>query len=68
MKDYLFPVYLTTAFLIIFITAIFADINTGIVMFMFSISPAAVIWMVYKVLTADVEVNDTFEDKWYQDM
>ncbi|PRY89599.1 hypothetical protein [Mongoliibacter ruber] len=67
MKDYLFPVYLATAFLIVFVTAIHAGINTAIILFMFSISPAIVIWMVYKVLTADVEVDDTFDDKWYQD-
>ncbi|TVP51729.1 MAG: hypothetical protein EA341_04550 [Mongoliibacter sp.] len=67
MRDYLFPVYFATAFLIVFVTGIYAGINPAIMMFLFSISPAVVIWMVYKVLTADVEVNDTFEEKWYQD-
>ncbi len=34
---------------------------------MFSISPIPIIWMVYKVLTADVEVTSTFDEKWYED-
>lgn len=67
MKNYLFPVYLVTAFLIIYVTAIQANLNTALILFLFSISPLPVIWMVYKVLTADVKVESTFEEKWYED-
>ncbi|SNS59880.1 hypothetical protein SAMN06295967_113105 [Belliella buryatensis] len=68
MKNYLFPIYLVTALLLVYVTAILANLNTAIILFAFSISPALVIWMVYKVLTADVEVNSTFEEKWYEDV
>jgi len=67
MKNYLFPVYLVTAFLIVYVTAIQANLSTALIFFLFSISPLPVIWMVYKVLTADVKVNSTFEEKWYED-
>ncbi|MGY6745048.1 MAG: hypothetical protein ACXIUQ_20115 [Cecembia sp.] len=67
MKNYLFPVYLVTAFLIVYVTAIQANLSTALILFLFSISPLPVIWMVYKVLTADVKVNSTFEEKWYED-
>ncbi|WP_194975407.1 hypothetical protein [Aquiflexum lacus] len=67
MKNYLFPVYMVTAFLIIYVTAIQANLNTRLILFMFSVSPIPIIWMVYKVLTADVEVNSTFDEKWYED-
>jgi hypothetical protein len=67
MKNYLFPVYLVTAFLLVYVTAIQASLNTGLILFMFSISPLPIIWMVYKVLTADVVVESTFEEKWYED-
>ncbi|EKB49348.1 hypothetical protein [Cecembia lonarensis] len=67
MKNYLLPVYLVTAFLIIYVTAIQANLNTAIILFMFSVSPLPIIWMVYKVLTADVKVESTFEEKWYED-
>lgn len=68
MKNYLFPVYLVTSFLIIYVTSIHANLNMGIIMFMFAISPLPIIWMVYRVLKAEVEVNSTFEEKWYEDM
>jgi hypothetical protein len=67
MKNYLFPVYLVTAVLIVYVTAIQANLHTALILFVFSLSPALVIWMVYKVLTADVEVTSTFEEKWYED-
>lgn len=67
MNSYLFPVYMTTAVLIVYVTAILAGINAAIIMFIFSISPAFVIWMVYRVLTANVEVKSTFDEKWYED-
>ncbi|MBW3467597.1 hypothetical protein [Arthrospiribacter ruber] len=67
MKSFLFPVAISTAFLLVFVTSVFAGLHPAIVMFMFGISPAIVIWMVIKVLKTDVEVKDTFEEKWYED-
>lgn len=67
MSSYLFPVYLTTAVLIVYVTAILVGLNAAIIMFIFSVSPGFVIWMVYRVLTANVEVKATFDEKWYED-
>lgn len=67
MKNYLFPVYLVTAFLIVYVTSIQVNLNTGLILLMFSVSPISILWMVYRVLTADVEVTGTFEEKWYED-
>lgn len=67
MKNFLFPVYVVTGVLILYVTGIQVNLNTSIILFVFSFSPALVIWMVYKVLTADVEVTSTFEEKWYED-
>lgn len=67
MKNYLFPVYLVTAVLTVYVTAILVNLATSLILFVFSFSPALVLWMVYKVLTADVEVTSTFEEKWYED-
>ena len=67
MKNYLFPVYLVTSFLILYVAAIQVNLNTGLILFLFSISPLPILWMVYRVLTADVKVNSTFDDKWYED-
>jgi len=67
MKNYLFPVYLVTAVLIVYVTAIQVNLNTSLILFVFSISPILILWMVYRVLTAEVEVTSTFEEKWYED-
>jgi hypothetical protein len=67
MKNFLFPVYLVTGFLLVYVTSVQVNLSTGLILFMFSISPVMVLWMVYKVLTADVEVKHTFEEKWYED-
>ncbi|HSI77301.1 MAG TPA: hypothetical protein VK957_15485 [Lunatimonas sp.] len=67
MKNYLFPVFATTGFLIIYLTVLFINLNTGLILFLFSISPIAMIWMVYSVLTADADSAYTFEDRWYED-
>lgn len=67
MKNYLFPVYAVTAFLIVYVTAVQVNLHVAIVMFLFSISPLPILWMVYRVLKADVKVDTTFEDQWYED-
>jgi hypothetical protein len=68
MKNYLFPVVVVTSFLLIYVVSILVNLYLPILMLMFSISPILVIWMVYKVLTADVKVKGTFEDRWYEDV
>jgi hypothetical protein len=56
-----------TGFLLVYIVAIHVNLYLPLILFLFSISPLLLIWMVYKVLTADVEVKNTFDDKWYED-
>ena len=67
MKNYLTSVGLVTGFLILFVTAIQFELSMSLIWLMFLVSPALVIWMVYSVLTAPVEIKETFEDQWYQD-
>lgn len=67
MHSFLTPVFLVTGFLLIYLTAIFVNLSTAVILFMFSTSPALVLWMVYRVLKADVDSAYTFEEKWYED-
>jgi hypothetical protein len=67
MKDYLFPVFVTTGFLIIYLTVLFTNLHTGLILFLFSVSPIPMLWMVYKVLTADADSKHTFDERWYED-
>jgi hypothetical protein len=67
MKNYLNPVFKVTAFLIIYVVSIQVNLYLPLLMFMFSISPLLLIWMVYKILTAKEKVDETFEEKWYED-
>jgi membrane protein implicated in regulation of membrane protease activity len=57
-------------FSFIFITAYALAVLFGWVpaaLFLFSVSPLVVLYTVYKVLKDPEEVQDTFEDKFYQD-
>jgi hypothetical protein len=67
MKNYLTSVGLVTGFLILFVTAIQFELSMSLIWLMFLVSPALMIWMVYSVLTAPVEIKETFEEQWYQD-
>ncbi len=67
MNNYLTSVGLVTGFLILFVTAIQFELSLSLIRLMFLISPALVIWMVYSVLTAPIEIKETFEEQWYQD-
>ncbi|WP_194774257.1 hypothetical protein [Pararhodonellum marinum] len=67
MKNYALPVAWVTGFLLIFVTLTQLQANTALILFLFSISPILVIWMVYKVLVADVTVDKTFDEQWYCD-
>lgn len=67
MKNYLIPVFAVTGYLIIYLVTIGLELHIRLILFLFSLSPVALLWMVYKVLKADVVVKNTFEDKWYED-
>lgn len=67
MKDYLLPVITVTGYLLVYITAIQIELNISLILFMFAVSPVLLLWMVYRVLTAEVQVPHTFDEKWYSD-
>lgn len=67
MKNDLTIVGLVTGFLILFVTVIQFELSMSLIWLMFIISPALVIWMVYSVLTAPIEIKETFDEQWYLD-
>ncbi len=67
MKNYLTSVGIVTGILIVFVTLIQLNIAHVLIWGIFLASPVFVIWMVWGVLTAPVEVKETFEAQWYQD-
>ncbi|WP_192347586.1 hypothetical protein [Algoriphagus sp. Y33] len=67
MKDYLTAVGIVTGILIIFITSIQFNLSMFLIWILFLSSPILIFWMVLSVLTADVVVKETFEERWYQD-
>lgn len=68
MKNYLIPVMVVTGYLFVYVVAILLELHIRLILFMFSISPVLILWMVYKVLKADVTVDHTFDEKWYGDL
>ncbi len=67
MKNYLFPVTVVTGYLLVYVVSIGLELHTRLILFMFSMSPALILWMAYKVLKANVLVEHTFEERWYED-
>ncbi|NHE56746.1 hypothetical protein [Cyclobacterium plantarum] len=67
MDNPLVPVSLVTGFLLIYVVAVAVNLNTALILFLFSISPVLMIWMVVKVLKAAFESTHTFDEKWYED-
>ncbi|HLT07442.1 MAG TPA: hypothetical protein VK014_07935 [Cyclobacteriaceae bacterium] len=67
MEKYLIPVLAVTGYLLVYIISIGMNLQVGFILFMFSLSPILILWMVYKVLRANIIVNHTFEEKWYDD-
>ncbi|MBD3628799.1 hypothetical protein [Cyclobacterium sp.] len=67
MDNPLVPVSLVTGFLLIYVVAVAVNLNTALILLLFSISPVLMIWMVVKVLKAALESTHTFDEKWYED-
>lgn len=67
MKNYLIPVLIVTGYLLVYVVAIGVELHIRLILFMFSISPILILWMVYRVLTANARVDHTFDEKWYED-
>lgn len=67
MKNYLISVGIVTGILILFVTLIQFNISHFLIWLIFLAGPFLIGWMVWAVLTAPVEINETFEEQWYQD-
>ncbi|MCE7056323.1 hypothetical protein LZF95_16695 [Algoriphagus sp. AGSA1] len=67
MKNYLAAVGIVTGVLVIFVTAIQLNLSPLLLWGLFLSGPILILWMVWSVLTADVVVEETFEEQWYQD-
>ena len=67
MKNYHSAVGIVTAILIVFVTLIQLDIAHLLIWSIFLGGPFLILWMVWAVLTAPVQIRETFEEQWYQD-
>lgn len=67
MDNSLTPVAIVTGFLLIYVVAVAVNLNTAVILLLFSLSPILMIWMVIRVLKAVFEPAHTFEEKWYED-
>ncbi|SIO06782.1 hypothetical protein [Algoriphagus halophilus] len=67
MKNYLQVVGIVTGILIVFVTLIQLEVALPLIWLLFISGPALILWMFWAVLAAPVEINETFEEQWYQD-
>lgn len=67
MKNYLAAVGVVTGILIVFVTLIQMNVAHFLIWGIFLASPGLLLWMVWSVLKAPVEVEETFDEQWYQD-
>lgn len=67
MKNYLAAVGVVTGILIVFVALIQLNVAYLLVWGIFLAGPVLICWMVWAVLTAPVEIKETFDEQWYQD-
>ena len=68
-KDKCFPVVLAVTFyLVCYILLLSSDATLRIAMFLFSISPIVIIWMVVVVLKQESKSRKTFDKYFYDDV
>lgn len=67
MKNYLSAVGIVTGILILFVTLIQFNVAHPLIWAIFLMGPFLILWMVWAVLAAPVEIKETFEEQWYQD-
>ena len=67
MKNYHSAVGIVTGVLILFVTLIQFNIAQVLIWAIFLVGPFLILWMVWSVLAAPVEIKETFEEQWYQD-
>ena len=67
MKNYHSAVGIVTGVLILFVTLIQFNIAQVLIWGIFLAGPFFILWMVWAVLAAPVEIKETFDEQWYQD-
>lgn len=67
MKNYHSAVGIVTGVLILLVTLIQFNAAQMLIWAIFLIGPFLILWMVWAVLAAPVEIKETFEEQWYQD-
>ncbi|MCU0401058.1 MAG: hypothetical protein MUE75_08635 [Algoriphagus sp.] len=67
MQNYHSAVGIVTGVLILFVTLIQFNIAQVLIWAIFLVGPFLILWMVWSVLAAPVEIKETFEEQWYQD-
>lgn len=67
MHNYLRVVGIVTGVLIVFVTLIQLEVAEFVIWLLFLSGPGLICWMVWSVLTAHVDVKETFDEQWYQD-
>lgn len=67
MEKIKFPILITTLFMLSVNLMPFLGVAYSIILFLLSISPIIVIWMVLKTLKEGVASEKTFETHWYED-
>ena len=68
MRPIMFPVLAVTAYLFIYSYLAFSETWLWLVMWMFMLSPVALLWMVYKILKNGKSSTRTFDEYFYEDM
>lgn len=67
MRKYFSAVEIVTGVLILFVTLIQLNIAQVLIWAIFLSGPFLILWMVWAVLAAPVEIKERFEEQWYQD-
>jgi len=67
MKRIITPIFVATLYLLIYMISAELDTTTRFTLFLFSLSPIPVIWMVYKVLRDGQPSPYTFKERFYED-
>jgi hypothetical protein len=61
------PILLTTLYVFVYLAVCELDESLRLAIFLFSLSPLPLIWMVYRVLRDGQPSAYTFKDKFYED-
>jgi len=67
MKNYQTSVGVVTGILIVFVTLIQFNVGQPLIWLIFITCPFLILWMVWSVLMAPIEIKETFDEQWYQD-